>query len=221
MKKEEYLKYCDSLKIDVKKIKKQKLIIMVIGFTIGVIYFLLMNDIIVALLLIVASGLVIYILQESVYHKIKNSIKTNEKYFSDLVSFLMVFLDNGFNVFQSLMLCKSYVPTSLELEITTLTDDIQVDKSILPYQKFANKFDSFLVLQISMLLYQLELEGYNNNTLKRFPPLIIKMRENYNTHQLAKRKEAFGIYSILPIVSLILIIVVFTFVIIDQFMGGI
>ena len=66
-------------------------------------------------------------------------IKEKEYEFANLLSYLLVFLDNNFNVYQSLQLSMNYCKECLVKDVEELISEIDLDKSIIPYQNFANK----------------------------------------------------------------------------------
>ncbi|MDR0832117.1 MAG: type II secretion system F family protein [Bacillales bacterium] len=220
MKKETFLSNCLFLNINPKKIKKQQYLILVMGFLCSALYYFLSREIYITLVFLLLTFLLFQQPLNALTSKVKKKYQDNEANFSDLISYLIILLDNGFNIYQGLEISKEYVSEVLQKEIEILLSEIDNDKTILPFQNFANKFNSFIVMQISLLLFQLEQEGYVSDYLARFPNLIEKMRENYNSYKLHKRKDEFSIYSLIPLVALLIVIFTFTFAILGAFMGG-
>ena len=113
----------------------------------------------------------------------------------------------------------SFIKEILVKDVEELINDIDVDKSIEPYQKFASKFKSNIVYQVVMMIYQLDINGYDAKYLNNFPSLISSLKEARVQNMISTRKMNMSFMTIVPIISLMMVILVLIFYILMS-VGG-
>lgn len=150
--------------------------------------------------------------------KIKN-IKQLE--FINFISYITVFLENKFNVYQSLNICLPYINKYLRDDIELFIKEIDNDKSIIPYMNLAQKIETSQINQIMMLLYQIDKNGYDSKYLSKFPYLLDKANEINMKEKIMKKRNELGIFSLIPLLSLLIIIFYMVFSIIGMVGGNI
>lgn len=220
MKKNEIEKYCRCLQMDSKKIYRNQKINLILGLISAIAIYLYSDSITFSL-----AAFMIFIFlyfNETIIlkKKVNNSYKQILENFANFISYVLVLLENNFNIYQTLDICKEYCDSTLREELTDLLKNIDIDKTLTPFYTFAKKIDSTIVTQIMVMLHQLQTNGYEIKYLQRFPPLIEKIRQDGKQYTINKRKESFSIYTVVPIIGLLAVIFIFTFSILAIFMGG-
>ncbi len=182
---------------------------------------LVFSNFIIGLILVLISSF-IALNQKNIEKKQEINIKREKEYeFANLLSYLLVFLENNFNVYQSLQISMGYCKEILANDIEKLLNDIDIDKSILPYQTFAKGFESNIVYQVIMMIYQLDINGYDSKYLNNFPSLITSLKQARIENLINARKMNMSFMTILPIVALILVVFSLVFYIMSSLGGNI
>ena len=128
---------------------KKEISIMIIVFVIGILCSLISYILTKQLLLLIVFILltigfeIIYINRyKSLEEKQKRDI---ENEFISVVSFFKIYLKNGMNVYTSLKEVSSFVSVKLKERFDQLIIDIDEDKSVEPFIKFAKKFNTLII----------------------------------------------------------------------------
>lgn len=183
-------------------------------------YFLFKN--IMYSTIILAIYIIVEINKSSIEKKKMKELKKEKEYeFANLLSYLLVFLENNFNVYQSLKMAMGYCKEYLANDIEKLLNEIDLDKSIVPYQNFANQFDSVIVYQVVMMIYQLDINGYDAKYLNNFPSLIENMKQAKIESIINARKMNMSFLTIVPIVALLIVVFSLVFFILVHIGGNV
>lgn len=185
----------------------------------ALISYLLFENIIFPFIIIFVFIIVTFIKSNEEDKKNKKEVEMKEYEFANMLSYLLVFLENNFNVYQSLEMTLSFIKEVLVKDVEELINDIDVDKSIEPYQKFASKFKSNIVYQVVMMIYQLDINGYDAKYLNNFPSLISSLKEARVQNMISTRKMNMSFMTIVPIISLMMVVLVLIFYILMS-VGG-
>ena len=185
----------------------------------ALISYLLFENIIFPFIIIFVFIIVTFIKSNEEDKKNKKEVEMKEYEFANMLSYLLVFLENNFNVYQSLEMTLSFIKEILVKDVEELINDIDVDKSIEPYQKFASKFKSNIVYQVVMMIYQLDINGYDAKYLNNFPSLISSLKEARVQNMISTRKMNMSFMTIVPIISLLMVVLVLIFYILMS-VGG-
>ena len=183
-----------------------KKIIPILIIVLSVIIYFISKDIKNSIIIVFIYYAYIYYKNNKELKSIKKEKQDKEYEFANLVSYLLIFLENNFNVYQSLMLTMSYCNESLAKDIETLIEEIDYDKSITPYQNFAKKFETNIIYQLVMMIYQLDINGYDVKYLHNFPLLIENIRQAKIDNMIAIRKSNMSYLTVLPIIALLIVI---------------
>ena len=92
---------------------------------ISVIVYFIFKDIKYSIILLLLYYLYLYYLNNKKRKEIQKEKQDKEYEFANLVSYLLIFLENNFNVYQSLLLTMSYCKESLAKDIETLIEEIR------------------------------------------------------------------------------------------------
>ena len=188
---------------------------------ISIIVYFIFKDIKYSIILLLLYYLYLYYLNNKKRKEIQKEKQDKEYEFANLVSYLLIFLENNFNVYQSLLLTMSYCKESLAKDIETLIEEIDFDKSIAPYQNFAKKFETNIIYQLVMMIYQLDINGYDVKYLHNFPLLIENIRQAKIENMIAIRKSNMSYLMVLPIISLLIVVFSLSFFILTLIGGSI
>lgn len=201
------------------KIKKNNFInIFVVIMAIFISYYL--NNLLYGLVIILIYTIYLFYLSSIEKKNKEKLLKEKEYEFANLLGYLLVFLENKFNVYQSLQLASGYCKKIIVKDIEKLLIDIDLDKSIVPYQTFAKNFKSNVIYQVIMMIYQLDVNGYDSKYLNNFPALINSLKQAEIENRINERKTNMSFMTILPIVSLMLAVFSLVLFILEN-MGGI
>lgn len=192
-----------------------------IGFLlISLIAYYFVKNIILSVVIIVMPLLLSFIKKNEEKKRNKKIMESKEYEFANMLSYLLVFLENNFNVYQSIKMSMSFTQNILAEDLGKLIEDIDLDKSIQPYQNFANKFNSTIIYQIVMMIYQLDVNGYDPKYLYNFPSLINSLKQSKIENMISSRKMNMSFLTITPIISLLFVVFSFIFFILYS-LGGV
>ena len=186
----------------------------------SIIVYFVFHDLKYSIILLLLYLGFIYYMNNKKQKEIKKEKEDKEYEFANLVSYLLIFLENNFNVYQALLLTTSYCNDSLSSDIEKLIEEIDYDKSIVPYQNFAQKFETNIIYQLVMMIYQLDINGYDVKYLHNFPLLIENIRQAKIENMIAIRKTNMSYLTVLPIISLLVVVFTLSLLILTM-MGGI
>ena len=186
----------------------------------SIIVFFVFHDLKYSIILLLLYLGFIYYMNNKKQKEIKKEKEDKEYEFANLVSYLLIFLENNFNVYQALLLTTSYCNDSLSSDIEKLIEEIDYDKSIVPYQNFAQKFETNIIYQLVMMIYQLDINGYDVKYLHNFPLLIENIRQAKIENMISIRKTNMSYLTVLPIISLLVVVFTLSLLILTM-MGGI
>lgn len=211
---------CKILGIDYGKInKKWKKLYLISLLVFSIVYITISLKLSVIIFLLIY----LYIQMDKQSYRVKAQKIKNIKYheFINFISYITVFLENKFNVYQSLNICLPYINKYLQSDIELFIHEIDNDKSIVPYMNMGQKIDSPQINQIMMLLYQIDKSGSDPKYLNKFPYLLEKAYEINIKEKIMKKRNEMGIFSLIPLLSLLIIIFYMVFSIIGMVGGNI
>lgn len=136
--------------------------------------------------------------------------------FVSFLGYVMAFLENKMNVYQSFQKSKDYVDPLIEFDLRQLVDEINNDKSPQPYIHFADKYKSTTVNQIMLLLYQLEQNGFETTTLNQFIMMMNHLQENTTALYVKEENQRLNWYYGFPFISTVLLTTLFAFGVLEQ-----
>lgn len=167
----------------------------------------------------IAGGLIAYWLLSK--EKSESSAKrlALERDFVEAFSYFSVFIQNGYPVYRALELTTSYSSKDLAILIQSLLSEIDDDKSIGPFLRFADHFDSPEIRQVMIAISRMVDEGGGREYIEQF-------RFMFASVSASKRKGAREAYAarlsslaFIPLVSSALSIILVTLGVLS-IMGG-
>ena len=199
------------LGLDYKKeiIKASVIAFVLVVFT--VICFIFVPQIYISIMMAVGSLFVIYIFLSSYSSKRKVIEQKHINEFVSVISYFETFISNGLNVYTSL---ESILPFSsywMANEIKNLLTDIDHDKTIKPFITFATPFNSTLVENIMMSIYQMVDDGENETRLNGFYHSFEEMNKINKNEQINAIQKSLDSVNLFPLVGTGIITVMLTF----------
>lgn len=95
-----------------------------------------------------------------------------EQQFLLIFRYFQILLQQSLTAYQALKTLLAYVEDPLHHELALFLVHMDQDKSIAPYRQFASTFDSMMVEQILLSMYQLDLQGGDGMSLFHFQYLF-------------------------------------------------
>ena len=196
---------CDSLGVDSSFIKRKRMLTLVFTSVIAVIsYFYGKN-----LMVVISIALIGLLVVKYEYWNLKNRFKQNASLsqlsFISFFGYILVFLEINFNLYQALVSSLSYISDLVKTDVEILIKQVDDDKTVTPYINFAKKFNSQLVEQICLLLYQFEQNGYDAELLNKFSPLMEKLRAQTMDEYIQNQSSSLDIFGLFPLVSTVVV----------------
>ena len=88
--------------------------------------------------------------------------------FIDTFSYFRIYISNNRNVYISLKEISNYATSYVRGKLLELTNEIDEDKSLKPFLKFASYFNNKSVEEVMIAIYEMIDEGSNENYINQF-----------------------------------------------------
>ena len=159
----------------------------IIGLSIGA-YFLIkeiMAFIIGGILLLVINY--VYLSRYGALEKEKEVERVEE--LISLLSYFEIFLSNSNNVYNSFKLLLPYCSAFMDDAVNTLLTQIDEDKSVAPFIRFANRFNNRIIESLLLSIYQMVDNGEEGEQFQEFDTLFASINKEYKNNQIEKHKS--------------------------------
>jgi|GEM_PF-6613369 len=128
----------------------------------------------------------------------------NKDRLSSLVYFLSRvrhFLNNDSTIYYALTEANKLSSPIIQEDIKELIDGISQDKSVMPFIKFAQAFNSNLIEEIIIQLYQYENNASQKNTFNNFFHLFSQFQEIETNERFEHLEQSYVTVSFLPMLG--------------------
>lgn len=125
--------------------------------------------------------------------------KELENEFVHIFAYFEIFVKNGRPVYNALEDCLRYASKGLSEKMRALLDDIDQDKSVAPYMKFAENFTNLEIRQVLVSVYKMSIEGGGEEYLAQFDTLFHSLSVSKRQQTLENEKNHFGNFNFLPL----------------------
>lgn len=196
---------CQSLDVDLNLINKKRTYTLIASFIISIILYFYSKKVYLSIFVIVLGLLISKFEYWDLKSKFKQKASTAQLSFISFFGYILVFLENKFNLYQAIKTSLEYVDESIKDNVETLIKEIDEDKSVTPYVNFSNNFSSQIIGQICLLLYQLENSGYDAMLLEKFSPLLEKLRSQTIDEYIEHQSSKLDIFGIFPLIATVVI----------------
>ena len=119
--------------------------------------------------------------------------------FVNLFTFFGVFVSDGFTVYRSLQMVQEYASDSLAPYFAKLLQDIDEDKSVEPYVRFASVFHDVSVKEVMLAVYQMVDEGEGGVYIRQFQRLFGRLSDTRHSIDEARRLDRLDTLAFLPL----------------------
>ncbi len=136
--------------------------------------------------------------------------KENIEEFVNLFSYFKIYIHNGYNVYTSLKEIATFASPNLKELLNTLLDDVDNDKSVQPFIKFARNFNEIIIEEMMISIYQMIDDGEQSNYLAQFESVFDKFAELQAEKSLRAKDSSLGMLSSAPLVGACILIVMIT-----------
>ena len=142
---------CESLDLNYDKLRKKWNFLLIVGL-VGVIgLYIILQEIFVVIFFFI---MYFYVQsdKQSIITQARKLKLLKQQEFVNFVSYITIFLENKFNVYQSLKICIPYLDNCMQKDVEKFVDEIDNDKTIFPYVNIAEKIGTSLIMQMMVML---------------------------------------------------------------------
>lgn len=159
--------------------------------------------------LIAAIGFTLFYLSRYSSIEERNQ-QENIKDFITLFTFFKTYIQNEYNVYQALIEISHFAdPFSLE-KLNTLIADMDKDKSVEPFIRFAKEYKLLLIEQLMISIYQMIEQGNDSSYMREFDILFTKLSEEEYKKEVESKNKKLSTLTIFPLVGSGFLIVLIT-----------
>ena len=189
-----------------------KILLISIGLVaVSVICFIFVSQIYISIMMAVGSVFVIYLILSSYSSKRKVVEQDHINEFVSVISYFETFISNGINVYRSFESILPFSSDWMANELKNLLNDIDHDKTIKPFIAFSTLFNSTLVENIMMSIYQMVDDGENETRLNGFYHSFEEMNKINKNEQINAIQKSLDTVNLFPLVGTGIITVMLTF----------
>lgn len=145
-------------------------------------------------------------------HKIE--LNHNNEFIS-LLSYFEIFISHHHNVYKSLEMLIPYSSDWMNSKLTKLLDEIDLDKSVTPYIKFAKNFTYLVIENVMVSIYQMVEEGGSKANLEHFDFVFSSLNSTLMTSKIENHKRNIESLNAFPLIGAGLITITLTLSIIS------
>lgn len=130
--------------------------------------------------------------------------------FTNLFSYFKIYIHNGFSVYSALKEIEQFANESLKKQLKTLIEEIDFDKSIEPFIRFAKNFDEVIVEEMMLTIYQMIDDGVNSDHLLQFEMIYDKFSDLMYQKNLKRKDSKLGTLSSSSLIATCYLMIVLT-----------
>lgn len=121
--------------------------------------------------------------------------------FIDTFTYFRIYVSNNRNVYMSLKEISNYSSPFIKGKLNELLNDIDEDKSLKPFLKFASYFHNRKVEEVMIAIYEMIDEGSNENYINQFIQTFMAFKLRVNKKREDKRNSNINLSITLSIVG--------------------
>jgi hypothetical protein len=144
-----------------------------------------------------------------------------DQHFITFITYVNIYINSGFNLFQSLKEVEKITTGNLQKILTKLIEDINKDKSFGPFQVFSANFNNQIIYQLVTLLYQQNKAGKTSNSIEQILPLLDRLKMIVIEDRVKKEAQYLNNFLLAPLVGAALISLYFSTGILTVLVGNI
>lgn len=136
------------------------------------------------------------------------------KEFITLLSYFEIFISNGLSVYSSIKELLNYCSDWTKERIEELLNDIDNDKTVMPYIKFSANYNLLIIESIMISIYQMIDEGENKNKTSQFSYLFASISKEERIRLIEEKKKSFDSLNAFPLIGTALLTIFLTIAIV-------
>ena len=194
-------------------VKKEITIVVIVDVVLGLLTalgFIFINNIVVLAIGVIAIGLFSYLYLSRFSSILKQQEMDNIKNFVMIFTFFKIYLKNGYNIYTALKAIEPFANPFVLEKLSLLTYEMDEDKSVKPFVKFARNFNLLLIEQLMISIYQMIDAGSNESYLLQFEILFNKLSEENYQSEFQKKEKKLMFVTYFPLIGSALLIVMIT-----------
>ena len=143
---------------------------------------------------VVVAGVALLIVNFLLFGRYSSLEKEREKEHLDelisLLSYFELFISNKNNVYTSFRLLLPYCSGFMDEAISSMLNQIDLDKSVGPFINFAQKFNSHLIESLMLSIYQMIDNGENSGQFMEFEIFFAGIGKDHQVEMVESKKKA-------------------------------
>lgn len=144
--------------------------------------------------------------------------KMEEKHnteFISLLSYFEIFISNHNNVYRSFEMLIPYSSDWMNEKLEKMLQEIDLDKSVNPYVRFAKNFSYLVIENVMVSIYQMTEQGENDYSLMQFDHIFSSLNDALMTNKIAVHEKNIDTLNAFPLIGAGLITLTLTLSIIS------
>lgn len=207
---------CDYLGKDASRLRQVRIRNFMLGISLSILIYVFLRNAMGSILLLFTSVFWFKFEYWTLKSNYQKYISRRQLSFVSFLGFVLAFLENNFNVYQSLKESKNYADTLIEFDLRELIDGIDKDKTPQPYIQFAQKYQSETINQIMLLIFQLEQNGFDSALLSQFLTMMDHLRNSTVSNYVQEENQRLNWYYGFPLISTVILTTLFAFGVLGQ-----
>jgi len=130
--------------------------------------------------------------------------------FSIIFGYFRIFIRNGYSVYSSLKEIVNFANDDNKNSLTELINEIDNDKSVQPFVKFAKRFNEIIVEEMMISIYQMVDDGETSDYLTQFELIFDKFSDLLYQKYLRNKNSKLGTISSSALVGSSFLMIVLT-----------
>ncbi len=169
--------------------------------------FIFLNNILFALAPIVLAGIfsLVYFMR---YSSLEDKMKVdNLNDFICLFTYFKTYIKNNYNVYSSLKELIPFANSFSQEKLNILINEIDSDKSVEPFVRFARNYDLLLIEQLMISVYQMIDQGNDSSYMRQFDILFTKLSEEQYEKEVERKQKRLSRLTMFPLIGSGLLII--------------
>lgn len=118
-----------------------------------------------------------------------------------LLSYFEIFISNGNNVYTSFKMLIPYCSIFMEENINLMLNQIDIDKSVGPFIRFAARFNNRVIESLMLSIYQMVDNGENSGQFNEFNTLFSNIAKDHEIALVEEKKRKLNSLDSWPLVG--------------------
>lgn len=145
------------------------------------------------------------------YKNLMNKIDDNHNNeFISLLSYFEIYISNKNNVYKSIEMLIPFSSDWMGERLSNLLKEIDLDKSVVPYVRFAKNFTFLVIENVMISIYQMVEDGGDEKSLAHFDFVFSSLYSSLSTSKISRHEKNMDALNAFPLFGAGLITVTLT-----------